>query len=42
VKITHYGKTAAALVPAKDLKLLEDCEARDAAASARKKLARQR
>jgi prevent-host-death family protein len=27
VKITHYGKTLAALVPAKDLALLEDCEA---------------
>jgi prevent-host-death family protein len=26
VKITHYGKTLVALVPAKDLALLEDCE----------------
>jgi prevent-host-death family protein len=26
VKITHYGKTLAGLVPAKDLRLLEECE----------------
>jgi prevent-host-death family protein len=26
VKITHYGKTLAGLIPAKDLALLEDCE----------------
>jgi prevent-host-death family protein len=26
VKITHYGKTLAGLVSAKDLALLEDCE----------------
>jgi prevent-host-death family protein len=26
MKITHYGKTLAGLVPAKDLRLLEECE----------------
>jgi prevent-host-death family protein len=26
VKITHYGKTLAGLVSARDLELLEDCE----------------
>jgi prevent-host-death family protein len=30
VKITLYGKTLVGLVPAKDLKLLEDCEERSA------------
>jgi prevent-host-death family protein len=30
VKITHYGKTLVALVPAKDLATLEDCEDRNA------------
>ena len=27
IKITHYGKTIAVLIPAKDLKRLQDCEA---------------
>jgi hypothetical protein len=31
VKITHYGKTLVGIVSARDLKLLEDCEARRAA-----------
>lgn len=32
VKITHYGKTLAGLVSAKDLAKLEDCEAAQAPA----------
>ena len=28
IKITHYGKTLAALIPPKDLQLLEECESR--------------
>jgi hypothetical protein len=26
IKITHYGKTLAAVIPPEDLQLLEDCE----------------
>jgi prevent-host-death family protein len=37
VKITHYGKTLAALVPAKDLELLQDCEQRNAGRQAARK-----
>jgi prevent-host-death family protein len=32
VKITHYGKTLAGLVPARDLHTLEDCERQRAGA----------
>jgi prevent-host-death family protein len=42
VKITHYGKTLAALIPAKDLEKLEDCEARSAAGQNGKKATRSR
>lgn len=42
VKITHYGKTMAAVVSADDLKRLEDCEARDADGRSSRKLARRR
>jgi antitoxin (DNA-binding transcriptional repressor) of toxin-antitoxin stability system len=41
VKITHYGKTLAGLVPAKDLALLEDCESINARRQV-KKAARRR
>jgi prevent-host-death family protein len=35
VKITHYGKTLAGLISAKDLAKLEDCEARSKASPKR-------
>jgi prevent-host-death family protein len=37
VKITHYGKTLVGLVSAKDLELLQNCEARSAAERTLKK-----
>jgi prevent-host-death family protein len=36
VKITHYGKTLAGLISAKDLALLEDCESLNARRKAKK------
>jgi prevent-host-death family protein len=36
VKITHYGKTLVGLVSAKDLALLEDCEAGNARGQGKK------
>jgi prevent-host-death family protein len=37
VKITHYGKTLVALVSAKDLAKLEDCESASRAKRARRR-----
>jgi prevent-host-death family protein len=35
IKITHYGKTLAVLIPAADLKRLQDCEGSKAKARKR-------
>jgi prevent-host-death family protein len=40
VKITHYGKTLAGVVPAKDLRLLQECEENHGKAPARRRKSR--
>jgi antitoxin (DNA-binding transcriptional repressor) of toxin-antitoxin stability system len=42
VKITHYGKTLAAVIPAQDLELLEECEQEREGAAERGKRATRR